>query len=558
MAGLKFGPGSMGAMSAIPFDADTRHNPYGAYRVPLLAPNGVVATSQPLAAQAGLRTLLKGGNAVDAALATAIALTVVEPSSNNIGSDAFALVWDPAERKVQGINGSGRAPAGTTVAAIRAAGHTSMPERGWWAVTVPGAPRTWVDLHERYGRLPFEQLFEPAIEYAEHGFPMAPHTGYFWAAGVRAFAPYRDDPAFAPWFQAFTRDGEAPRVGETWRNPDQARALRLIAATRAQGYYAGEIARAAARHARETGGTLTEADFAAHTSTWVEPIGTSYRGYDVWEIPPNGQGIATLIGLNILEGTDVAGQPRDTVESYHCQIEAMKLAFTDARRYVADMEHATVPVRGLLDKRYAAERRALIGEQALDPSPGAPERGGTVYLCAADKDGLMVSYIQSNYMGFGSGIVVPGFGVAIQNRGAGFTLEDGHPNQVAPGKRPFHTIIPGFLTRDGEPIGPFGVMGGFMQAQGHLQVMVNTIDYHLNPQAALDAPRWQFVQGRTVALEADTPQEIVDGLRARGHDVRLEEPSVVMGRGQVIWRLPEGGYIAGSDTKRADGQAVGY
>ena len=529
--------------------------PYRSQRMPVLAPRGVVATSQPLAAQAGLRMLLDGGNAVDAAVATAIALTVVEPTSNGIGGDAFALVWDG--QRLQGLNGSGRAPAHATVEALRGAGHEQMPQRGWWPVTVPGAPRAWADLHERFGRLPFARLFEPAIVYAEQGYPVSPVVARYWDNAARNVFSQFDGAEFRPWYETFAPDGRAPRAGERWSSPGHAETLRRIAGSKAGDFYTGRLADAIAAFAGETGGLIAADDLAAHQCAWVEPISARYRGCDVWEIPPNGQGIAALVGLSILDGLELARHPRESVESYHLQIEALKLSLTDARRYVADPEHADVPVRGLLDRSYAAERRALIGERAVDPAPGRPAAGGTVYLCAADADGMMVSYIQSNYMGFGSGVVVPGTGIALHNRGYGFTLEDGHPNRLAPGKRPFHTIIPGFLTRGGEPVGPFGVMGAFMQTQGHIQVLVNTLDYQLNPQASLDAPRWRWLEGRTVAVEPEVGDEIVEGLRARGHDVSRRPTDVSYGRGQIIWRLPDGGYVAGSD-KRADGCAVGF
>ena len=529
--------------------------PYRSQRMPVLAPRGVVATSQPLAAQAGLRMLQDGGNAVDAALATGIALTVLEPTSNGIGGDAFALVWDGDT--LHGYNGSGRAPARATVEALHAAGHDEIPTRGWWTVTVPGAPRTWFDLHERFGRLPFERLFEPAIFYAEQGYPVSPTIGHYWDVAARDVFAGFEGPEFRPWYETFAPDGRAPKAGERWRSTGHAATLRTIAGSQAQDFYEGRLADATADFAAETGGLIAREDLAAHRGAWVEPISTGYRGHEVWEIPPNGQGITALIGLNILAGLDVAEHPPESVESYHLQIEALKLSLSDARRYVADPEHADVPVRGLLDRTYAAERRALIGDQALDPAPGGPSPGGTVYLCATDADGMMVSYIQSNFMGFGSGIVVPGTGIALHNRGYGFTTEAGHPNQLGPGKRPFHTIITGFLTREGQPVGPFGVMGGSMQGQGHLQVMVKTLDYQMNPQASLDAPRWRWIEGRAVALEPEVDSKIVEGLRARGHDVRLHDTDVTYGRGQMIWRLPDGGYLAGSD-KRGDGSAVGY
>lgn len=529
--------------------------PYASRRMPILARRGVVATSEPLAAQAGLQMLQRGGTAVDAALATAIALTVVEPTSNGIGSDAFALIWDG--KSLHGLNASGRAPATHTFELFARQGLREIPAHGWLPVTVPGAPGAWRDLHQRFGKLPFEAVFEPAIYYAEHGYPVAPITGAGWGGAARSYAANNTTAEFRGWFETFAPGGEAPRPGELWASPDHARTLRLIAESRSEAFYTGELARKIARFAAETGGYLTASDLAAHTSTWVEPIGTSYRGVQVWEIPPNGQGITALISLNILEGLDLARHPRESVESYHLQIEAMKLAFGDSQRYVADMDHARVPVAGLLDKGYAAMRRALIGEQALTPSAGSPPDGGTVYLCAADGDGMMVSYIQSNYQGFGSGIVVPGTGIALQNRGRGFSLDPRHPNVVAPGKRPFHTIIPAFMTRDGEAIGPFGVMGGHMQPQGHAQMVVNQVDYGMNPQASLDAPRWQWDFGKQVSLEQAVPESVVHGLASRGHAVRLQHAITNFGKGQIIRRLANGAYVAGSEP-RSDGCAVGY
>jgi len=522
--------------------------------MPALASRGVVATSEPLAAQAGLSMLQAGGSAVDAALATAIALTVVEPTSNGIGADAFALVWDGG--KLHGLNGSGRAPKTHTPDLFRSLGHREVPGRGWLPVTVPGAPGTWRDLHARFGRLPFEQLFQPALHYAEHGYPVAPVTANGWAGSARSFKESLKGPEYRGWFETFAPDGSGPKPGDVRALPDHARTLRLIAASKALAFYEGELAEEIARFAAETNGYLTRDDLAAHTSTWVEPIGTTYRGFDVWEIPPNGQGIAALIALNVLEGFDLAKHKRDSEESFHLQIESMKLGFIDAQRYVADQEHSPVPVSGLLDKEYAAARRGLIGREALKPQPGEPARGGTVYLCAADSDGMMVSYIQSNYQGFGSGVVVPGTGIALQNRGHGFSLDPSHPNVVAPGKRPFHTIIPAFLTEGGRAVGPFGVMGGHMQPQGHLQMVVNQVDYGLNPQAALDAPRWYWLDGKRVHLEPGA-QPLLEPLRARGHAAEIAAAAGGYGKGQIIRRLENGSYVAGSEP-RADGCAVGF
>lgn len=526
---------------------------YPSRRTPLIAGNGLVATSHPLAAQAGMTMLQAGGNAVDAAVATAIALTVLEPTSNGIGGDAFALVWDGA--RLHGLNGSGRAPAALSIAALTQAGHTAMPAAGWAPVTVPGAPAAWQDLHARFGRLPFAQLFEPAIAYAERGHPVAPVVSHAWARAV-AVAEQRREPQYAGFLPTFAPGGKAPAPGDIFVSPGHARTLRRIAAHGAHDFYRGEIAAAIAGFAEATGGLLRTADLAAHASAWVEPIAITYRDHTIWELPPNGQGLAALIALGILDGLDIARHPRDSAAVYHFQIEAMKLAFADAYRYIADPEHVAVPVRGLLDPDYLAARRAEIGPTARFPTPGHPPRGGTVYLCAADRDGGMVSMIQSNFWGFGSGVVVPEWGIALHNRGYGFSLEPDHPNALAPGKRPYHTIIPAFLTRGGDPVGPFGVMGGHMQPQGHTQVAVNTIDYTMNPQAALDAPRWRL-DGEVVALELETPRHIIEGLAARGHTVRVEAEPGGFGRGQAIWRLPTGAYIAGSET-RCDGCAIGW
>lgn len=535
-------------------DLDLTRLPYPSSRQPLIASRGVVATSQPLAAQAGLAMLQRGGNAVDAAIATAITLTVVEPTSNGIGADAFALVWDGTT--LHGLNGSGRSPARLTADAVRERGCETMPTRGWLPVTVPGAPAAWRDLHQRFGKLDFQTLFEPAIGYAEQGYPLSPILAKYWARAAHAYRELRGG-EFRGWMETFAPDSRAPAVGELWRSPGHARTLARIAETHAEDFYQGEIADAIARFAAETGGLISADDLAGHSSTWVDPISTSYHGYDVWEIPPNGQGLTALIALNILEGFALKQLERDSTQSYHLQIEAIKLAFADAQRYIADPECADVPTEALLSKEYAARRCSLIGKNALLPTPGEPARGGTVYLCAADGDGMMVSFIQSNYTGFGSGVVVPNTGIALQNRGAGFTLREGHPNHVEPNKRPFHTIIPGFLTRDGAAIGPFGVMGGHMQPQGHVQMIVNTVDHGLNPQASLDAPRWYWGQGREVTVEPEIPAAIVQELRVRRHHVTVAEEHGLFGRGQIIWRLPSGAYVAGSDG-RTDGYAVGY
>ncbi|MGH3682357.1 MAG: gamma-glutamyltransferase family protein, partial [Natronosporangium sp.] len=483
------------------------------YRKPVYAPRGVCATSQPLAAAAGAGVLQRGGNAVDAAIATATALTVLQPISNDIGGDLFAMVWDG--QRLHGLNGSGRAPAALTRDEVEPGPGGGMPERGWPPVTVPGAPAGWRDLHDRFGSLPFRELLADAIGYAEHGYPVSPSVAQQWRVGVARHATLTG-PEYDEWGRVWTIDGQAPRAGQRWRNPDAARTLRLIADSRAEAFYHGEIGQALADHAARTGGFLTTADLAGHSSSWVEPVAADYHGHQVWELPPNGQGIAALLALSILDGLDLSGA--DEAERRHIEIEAMKLGFADAQAYVADPDLVDVPTAALLRRAYADRRRAEIGPVAADPKPGDPIRGGTVYLCTADADGLMVSLIQSNFMGFGSYVAVPGYGFGLQNRGAGFSLDPDHPNVLAPGKRPFHTIIPGFLTRDGAPVGPFGVMGGHMQPQGHLQLLVRTLDEGLDPQAALDAPRWFWAAGRRVHAEPELGDAVLAGLRARGHE----------------------------------------
>ncbi len=528
--------------------------PYLSRRLPAVGRQGMAATTQPLAVRAGLAMLEAGGSAADAAVAMAAMMPVVEPTSNGIGGDAFALVWDGA--RLHGLNGSGRSPAALTAEHVRGLGHDSMPTRGWLPVTVPGAPRAWRDLHDRFGRLPFEAVLAPAIQAAEEGYAVTPLVAQNWQQSARAYATARG-PEFAGWHATFTHEGRAPRPGELWRSAEMADTLRRIAASGGDAFYEGDLADAIAAFAAATGGLLAAEDLAAHRSEWVAPIQTAYRDYEVWEIPPSGQGLAALIALNILEGFDLAALARESVEAYHLQIEAMKLALADAHRYIADPQHGPVPTEPLLAKAYAATRRARLTGEAQAHAAGEPQPGGTIYLCTADRDGMMVSFIQSNYMGFGSGIVVPGTGIALQDRGAGFSLDPAHPNVLAPGKRPFHTIIPGFLTRQGEAVGPFGVMGGHMQAQGHVQVVLNTVEWGMNPQAALDAPRWQATQGRGVLLEHGVSQAIAQGLVGLGHEIAIPPLAGPFGRGQIIWRTPYQTFLGGTES-RADGLALGY
>ena len=531
---------------------DHFYYPYPSRREVVFANNGMVATSQLLAAQAGLHVLRAGGNAVDAAVATAACLAVVEPTSNGIGGDAFALVWSKGH--LYGLNASGAAPFGLTLDMITQKGHSQMPDNGWLPVTVPGAPGAWAALHERFGRLSFAGLFEPAIEYAKGGYPVSPVVSGLWKTALTRFKQCGGE-EFSPWFATFAPTGRAPAPGETVRLPGHAATLQAIAQSGARDFYQGELAGKIVDFAQKTGGYLRLCDLAEFIPEWVEPIGVSYRGYKVWEIPPNGHGLVTLLALNILKGFDLAA--KESVDTYHRQMEAVKLAFADGLKYIGDPRFMKVSVAELLSDDYAAERRKLIGAEALTPAAGAFGGGGTVYLAAADGDGNMVSYIQSNYKGFGSGIVVPDTGIALQDRGASFSLTPRTANCFAPGKKPYHTIIPGFLTQGGRPVGPFGVMGAFMQPQGHLQVVVNTADFTLNPQAALDAPRWQWTSGKTVQVEPQFPDHIAQALFRRGHDIVRTVDGQAMGRGQIIWR-DAGGALMGATEPRAGGAVCAW
>jgi gamma-glutamyltranspeptidase/glutathione hydrolase len=535
------------------FDYST---PYTSTRLPLFARN-VVSTSHPLAAQAGLRMLLAGGNAVDAAIAAAAAITVTEPVSNGLGSDAFCILWDG--KALHGLNASGRAPAAWTTSYFRArygAGAKTPPKRGWDAVTVPGAVAGWVALSRRFGKLPFQDLLQPAIEIAERGYAVPVVVQQKWAAAA-------DELAGQPGFrETFLPRGRAPQVGERFVFAGAARALRAIAASQGEAYYRGEIAAAAVKHAQAHGGAITLDDFAGYQPEWVEPIGQAYRGYTLHEIPPNGQGIAALIALGILSNFDLASLPADGVASQHLQIEAMKLAFADVYRYVAEPASMEVTPAQMLDAAYLKSRAALIDpKRAQDFGAGNPVKGGTIYLTAADESGMMVSFIQSNYMGFGSGVVVPEYGLSMQNRGHAFSLDAKSPNAVAPRKRPFHTIIPAFLTKDGRPVMSYGVMGANMQPQGHMQTLVRLLDYRQNPQAACDAPRWRYNAGLEINVESAMDPALVQGLLERGHRTEVIRDSYQdFGAGQFIWRLGDPaveGYVAASDPRR-DGQAVGY
>ncbi len=525
--------------------------PYHSQCMPVMARN-MVASSQPLAVQAGLRVLQEGGNAVDAALTTAITLSIVEPTSNGIGSDAFAILWDG--NQLHGLNASGRAPAAVTPADYT--GLDEMPLFGWPSVTVPGAVSAWVVLSQRFGKLPFERLFENAIDYARNGFAVSPVTARAWAA---ASPEFRDQEGF----HGFLPGGESPQPGQWFSFPDQADTLESIAHSKGEAFYRGQLADQIIESSRRNNWKMTKQDLASHTADWVKPISMHYHGIDLHEIPPNGQGLAALLMLGIVRHHDLRQYPVDSADSVHLQIEAMKLAFADAYRYISDPDTMDVSVEALMDDDYLRQRAALISmDEARFPQHGMPDRGGTVYLTAADQSGMMISMIQSNFYGFGSGVVVEGTGISLQNRGAGFNLTPGHPNLVGGGKRPFQTIIPAFVTRKGQPEMSFGVMGGSMQTQGHAQMIIRIYDYGQNPQTASDARRWRVLEDNQLHLEQGFDPEVAAELECRGHKLFDGTPDEETGFGgaQLIYRSTgqsDGVYIGGSDHRK-DGLAAGF
>lgn len=527
------------------------------YRMPRLATyanKGMVATSQALASQAGLEILKKGGNAVDAAIATAACLTVVEPTSNGIGGDAFAIVW--MNEKMYGLNASGKSPESISIEAVKELGYDKMPAHGFLPVTVPGAPAAWATLIERFGNLSLEEVLTPAITYAEEGFPVSPIVAKMWRNQYLQYKEKLTDKMFEEWFNVFAPQGRAPKAGELWRSPDHAETLRKIAKTNASTFYTGEIAEKISQFSEENGGFLRFSDLAAFKPKWVDPVNVRYRDYDIWEIPPNGLGIVALMSLNILNGFTFS--EKNHVDTYHKQIEALKLSFTDGLEHITDPNYMYYSTEDLLSPSYATLRRNLISDEAIMPKPGKPPASGTVYLATADQDGNMVSFIQSNYRGFGSGLVVPGTGIALHNRGFHFSLNPNDTNALAGGKQTYHTIIPGFMTKNNRAIGPFGVMGGYMQPQGHVQVLMNAIDFKMNPQAALDAPRWKWISEKKVEVEAHFPRHIANELALRGHDISMQLDANSFGHGQIIWRDEETGMYVGGTESRTDGTVAAW
>lgn len=538
---------------------DPRSYAYPSRRNVVYARKAMACTSIPQGAQIGLDVMKAGGNAVDAAVAMAAAMPLLEPTSNGLGSDCFALVWVEAEKELYGLNASGVAPAALSAALVRELGHQTMPQAGWIPTMVPGAPAGWAELNRRFGTKPLPQLFAPAISAAREGVPVQVNLEPMWEEDARriAAAMERDPSPHAYWWERFMKpDGTPYRAGDVFRWEEYAQTLEELAATGCESYYRGPLMEQIVAFSRATGGYFCEDDFRNYKPEWVEPISTDYKGYTVCEIPPNGHGITVLMALNLLKGLKLSDQ-KDCADTYHKILESIKLAFADTRTYVADPRYMRTRVEDLLSEEYAARRRALISEQALTPEAGDPSCGGTIYLCTADPQGNMVSFIQSNYTTFGAGVAIPGTGISLQNRGANFSLDEGSDNCLAGGKRSYHTIIPGFLMRDGEAVGPFGVMGAFMQPQGHVLVVVNTVDYHMNPQEALDAPRIQWTGGKHIQLEREVPAHIVQDLARRGHEVEIVNSNLHMGRGQIIWKTENGLYIGGTEP-RCDGTVAAW
>lgn len=529
---------------------DPMFQPYPSNRFCVTAKNGMVATGNSLAADAGLEVLKKGGNAVDAAIATAAALTVVEASCNGIGSDSFAIVW--MKDKLYGLNSSGWAPKNISrEKVLEKSTDGKVPTFGWTPITVPGAPKAWVELNKKFGKLSLLEDLMPAIRYAEEGFPLSPMIAYSFERATKRFKElFKDKPEYDEWFRVFTNNGEPYHFGDIVKLPDHAKTLRLIGETMGDAFYKGEIADALVKQSERDGGFFTKEDLSEFEAKWVEPIGVEYHGYKVWEIPPNGQGIVALMALNILKEFEF--REKEHVDTYHKQFEAIKMAFADAKHYVTDPDFMKIDYNDLIKPEYGKMRSEEIDmNEAHMPKVSEPPKSGTVYLCTADGEGNMVSFIQSNYMGFGSGIVVEGYGLSLQNRGCDFSLDENHYNVLMPRKRTYHTIIPGFITNADctKPVAPFGVMGGYMQPQGHVQVAMNYIDFKMNPQMALDAPRWQWMKDKTFTVEPSFRYEIVQQLLSKGHDVQYANSITGFGRGQMIVRLDNGVLVGGCESR---------
>ncbi|AUD79088.1 gamma-glutamyltransferase [Kangiella profundi] len=543
-----------------------------ATRSEVIAQHGMAATSHPLATQIALDVMKDGGNAIDAAIAANAALGLMEPTGNGIGGDLYAIVWSAKDKKLHGLNASGRSPLGLSYEQLKTEldklNRNDLPPYGMLPISVPGAVDGWFELHDKFGKMPMKKVLAPAISYAENGFPVTELIAYYWNLSVPRLSPQPG--AFA---ETFTIDGKAPRKGQIFKNPDLANTYRILANKGRDAFYKGEIARKIDAFMKKEGGYLRYEDFTNHTSDWVEPLGVDYKGYTLWELPPNGQGIAALQMLQILKNYDLRAMGFNTTESLHTLIEAKKLAFEDRAKFYVDTDFSKQPIEELISEEYGKERAKLIGNRAARTvQAGNPrlEEGDTIYMTTADKDGNMVSLIQSNYRGMGSGVVTPGLGFVFQDRGQLFSMDPEHANVYEPGKRPFHTIIPAFITKDGKPFMSYGVMGGAMQPQGHVQILINMVDYDMNVQEAGDAPRWQHMgsteptesqaayltNGGYVEFESGIPQEVLRDLQQRGHDVRFGNGGFG-GYQAIMWDKEEGVYYGASESRK-DGQAAGF
>nr|WP_070110784.1 gamma-glutamyltransferase [Clostridium acetireducens] len=523
-------------------------NPYPSTRNPVYAKNGMVCSTSALASQSGIDIMKKGGNAIDAAIAAAACLTVVEPTSNGIGGDAFAIVH--YKNKLYGLNSSGPAPEGISGDMLIKKGYKKIPKRGFLPVTVPGIPAAWSSLSKKFGKLPLIDVLQPAIEYAEKGYPVSQTVAINWNKVYNVFVNQYKDEEYSHWFKTFTINGRSPNIGEIWSCKSMAETLISIGKTYGEDFYKGDLADKLHKFSIKYKGYIRKSDLEKYKPEWIKPVSINYKGYDIWEMPPNGQGLIALMALNILN--DFQFNSKESIDTYHKQIEAIKIAFEDGLKYITDPKYMNISIEQLLSKSYAESKKKLITNKAYIPRKIIPSEGGTVYLATADKEGNMVSYIQSNYADFGSGLVVPETGICLQNRGNNFSLNSKHCNYLQPGKKTYHTIIPGFLTKNKKAIGPFGVMGAFMQPQGHVQVIMNSIDFGLNPQAALDAPRFNWEVDAKVNIENNFPIHIAKILNLMGHKINITLEPDIYGRGQIIWR-DNNGVLCGGTESRADG-----
>lgn len=534
---------------------DAQSYPYSSQRNLVYAKNGMACAGNPSTTAAGLKVLQKGGNAIDAAIAMAASLPVCEPTGNGLGSDCFAIVW--YEGKMYGINGSGPAPKNASIQALKDRGYDKIPSYGIHPINVPGAVGGWCALHEKFGKLDLEEVFEPAISYAENGYPVSPNISKLWQEAYGIYSKYKDKKEFKGWFDTFAPNDTYLKPGELFVNKDLAKSLKLIAKTKGKAFYEGELADKIVDFMEKNDGFITKDDLKNYKPEWVTPISVNYRGYDVWQIPPNGHGITVLMALNILKQYEFDVNDKDSVDTLHKQIEAMKLAMADTAEYVTEPAYMRVSVDELLSDKYATIRKNEISDMAIPPKCGDPKGASTVYFCCADKDGNMVSMIQSNFRGFGSGIVIPGTSISLNDRMENFSFDENHSNALVGGKRPYHTIIPAFLTKDNKAISAFGIMGGFMQPQAHVQWLMNVIDFGLNPQAAMDAPRFQWIGGMNVEMEQDYSNDTILKLRKKGHNILVQPDSWHMGRGQAII-LGDDGILCGATEKRTDGHISCY